>query len=363
VASLELGFDPAGIHHSGILLRQASYPEVDDRVRFFERVAERVGAAPGVASVGVGTVPVGGGRLRVVEPEPGAAATSVQVEGRVYVHDGAWLETLSIPVLAGRAFGPEDTPASEGVVLVSRELGERLWPGEDPLGKRVRLAEVAGMGEDPAGQPWLRVVGIVPGIRGSIADSSRFAIHRPLGQAAGTWTSILVRGRPGLASPLDEVRAAVGELDPTVALAETGWLSAAIEDAGRPARFLAGLLGGFALLALALAILGLYAVLSFAAARRTREVAIRMAVGARAGQVVVTFLRRGLLLVGAGLSVGGGGAALLSHGVASQLHGVTLGIPVYVACALMVALVSTAAVWIPARRASRRDPMRTLTTD
>jgi ABC-type antimicrobial peptide transport system permease subunit len=158
------------------------------------------------------------------------------------------------------------------------------------------------------------------------------------------------------------VKEAVAAFDRTVALSETGWLAAAIEEAGRPARFLAALLGGFALLALALAVLGLYAVLSFAAARRTREVAIRIAIGARGGQVALAFLRRGMVLVGAGLGVGSLGAVMLSRGVATQLHGIELGAPVYVGCAAALALVGAAAAWIPARRASRHDPMTILRT-
>lgn len=360
VANLELGFEPTDIYRSGMLLRRASYPEVEDRAAFFERVAERVRAVPGVTSVGMGPVPMDDGAPRVVEPEPGPDARGLRVETRVYVHDAGWLETISTPLLAGRGFLPGDTPAAEGVALVSRELGARLWPGDDPVGKRLRVTDMPGAGGDPSDRPWLRVVGVVPGIRGGVSDSTRFAIHRPLGQAAGVWTNVLVRGQPGLGSPLEEIREAVGELDPTVATAETGWLTTAIDDARRPARFLATLLAGFALVALALAVLGLYAVLSFAAARRTREVAIRMAIGARGGQVARAFLYRGLALVAAGLLVGVVGAVLLGRGVETQLHGVELGVPVFALCAAALVLVGAAAAWIPARRASRHDPMRIL---
>ncbi|MDX1395164.1 MAG: FtsX-like permease family protein [Gemmatimonadota bacterium] len=370
VAALDPGFEAAGVFTGGVLLRSGSYPEAGDRAAFFEQLTDELRVLPGVEAVGASvSLPFGGRVPRPVEAEDPGATTGVGpavVEAHLLSHDEGFLETIAVPLLAGRSFGPEDTPDAEPVAMVSRELGERLWPGEDPLDRRLRIGGNGMMmamdaGEDD--QPWLRVVGVVPGVRMAVDDTTRLNLHLPLAQTGSAWANVALRLAPGAPPPIAEVKRAMRALDPTLALSETGFLWASVVEAGRPARFLASLLGLFAAFAIAVALVGLYAVLSFAASERTREVAIRMAIGARSGEVVGLFMRRGMLLVAGGIVLGLGGAALLSRGIDDQLHGASAGPLVYTSCAAALAAVAAVAAWLPARRASRGDPMETLRAD
>ena len=369
VATLDPGFDAAGLFVGGVLLRAPSYPEPADRAAFFERLASDLRTIPGVEAVGTTvSLPFGRTLPRLVEAEETGAPDDVgaAVDARLLTHDAGLLRALDVPVLAGRNFGAEDTPDSEPVAIVSRELGERLWPGVDPIGRRLRVQPnemMAAMGAEPDQSEWLRVVGVVPGIHMAVDDTTRANLHLPLAQSGSAWASLAIRLPAGTPPPIDRIKTTLRALDPTVALSDTGYLWASVAEAGRPARFLASLLGAFSAFAIAVALLGLYAVMSFAAAERTREVAIRMAIGARSRDVVSMLMRQGMGLVLVGLAAGVGGALLLSRGIEEQLHGTETGPLVYAGCAMLLASIAALAAWVPARRASRGDPMETLRAD
>jgi ABC-type antimicrobial peptide transport system permease subunit len=183
-------------------------------------------------------------------------------------------------------------------------------------------------------------------------------------QTASTDVTLVTRVRAGSPNPLPSLTAMLAGLDPNLALYDTRWLSESVAAAERPSRLLAVFLGSFALFAVALAVVGLYAVMTFAAAQRRREVAIRMALGANVPDVTRELLARGTSLTGAGALIGTGGAVILAQRLSTQLHGVDpTGVSTYVAAALLIMSVSVLATWIPARRAAAADPVSVLRDD
>jgi putative ABC transport system permease protein len=244
---------------------------------------------------------------------------------------------------------------------VGDALARRLWPGADPLGRRLRFVPRPG-GERGAGDgPWLTVVGVVGEIRGSLAAAGTPSVYLPMAQAGSTTVTIVTRVRDGSTNPLPALAEVLSGLDPSLALYAAGWLGESVANAGRPSRFLATFLGAFSAFAVALAVIGLYAVLAYAAAERRRDVAIRMALGARRGAVTRHFLVQGLWLAGAGAPVGIAGAVLLTRRLSAQLHGVdATGPATYAAGALLLLGIAAIATWIPARRAAVGDPMEVL---
>ena len=279
----------------------------------------------------------------------------------IAVTPGYW-EAMGRPLLAGRNFTEREAADSAAeVAIVSAELAERLWPGRDPLGRRIRV-EVEGA------TPWLTVVGVAPTLGyakpGEDGERERRQVHLPYARAGWRLMTLAVRsaGDPvALAAP---VRREVRALDPSLPLftvhtmsdyrTSTLWLERAAGQA----------FASLALLALLLAALGVYGVTAYAVGQRTREIGIRMALGARAPDVVGMVVREGALLAAAGIGVGLLGAWGVSRLMRSTLYGVGPGDPAaFVAAPLLLAAVAVAASWIPARRAARVDPMTALRSE
>ncbi len=354
VAGTDLGFDPSGLVTAGLTLREGSYPDAASRVAFHDRLADALAALPGVTSAGIAVRPPMGRRYapRPVEAQGRLPGPGGPLLAEPQVADRAYLATLGLAPVRGRTFDGKDGPGGEPVVLVSRELAAALWPGEDPLGRRLR--------EGPGG-PWRTVIGVVPDVRQDPAAASRGDYYLPWLQEAPRYLMVLLRTRPGASSPIPALRAAVAALDPEVAVADVGSVAAAVRDIGAPGRLLAFLLAGFGTFAALLAVLGLYGTVAYAAARRRRDVAVRLALGARRGAVAALFLRERVGVLSSGLVVGLGAAAVLARLLEGQLRGVSPGDPgTYVAAATLLAAVALLAVWLPARRAARAHPATVL---
>jgi predicted permease len=364
LAHLDLGFDAEGVHVSNLLLRARSYPEGADRVAFYDRVTAGAMEIPGVESAAVGVLaPFRWAYApQPVEAEPGEATSPALTDAARLVIGPGWLQTMRIRVLSGRGFGAEDGAEVESVVVVvSEELARRLWPGADALGRRLRLPPGPGAPSGADLGPWHTVIGVVSEIRGSFEGSGTPAVYLPIAQAGTSTVTLVLRTRAGSPDPLPSLRAKVGAVDPTVALYASGWLSESVAAASRASRFLAALLGSFSTVAVALAVVGLYAVLAFAASQRRRDIAVRMALGARVRSVTGQFLADGLKLAIAGVLLGTAGAALLARQLVGQLHGVSVSEPgTYAAAASLVLLVATLAIWVPSQRAASVDPMDVL---
>lgn len=359
--TLDLGFDVERVSRGTLGLRQASYPDPGDRIAFFEAVVGGARALPGVEAAGLAsTSPFSG----IVNPRPfEAGASTVDAAPRgdatvAAVGDG-YFETMGIALERGRAFTSTDDAGALPVAIVSRSLVARLFPGQEPLGRRIRALPAGGFAGADAGEPgpWLTVVGVVGDVTRDFRVVSDGEVYRPYRQEVGFWMTLLVRRRPDTEVPAAEIQRLVGALDPDVPFTDDGDVSDRIAAARAPMRFAATLFGAFAGFALLLSLIGLYGVVAYVARQRRRDIAIRMALGADAGSVTNLFVRHGLLVASAGVAVGVGVGLALGGALADQLRGVSPH-DAFTHAAVAAVLLGTAAtaVWLPARRAARADP-------
>jgi len=368
---MPLGFDATGVIHGSIGLRHASYPDPSMRVLLYESLLDRVRGMGDVEAAAMASSTPFSGIIRpdALEGERVRDASDGRARGTVTSVGAGFFSALGIPLLRGRDFGPDDTEGSEPVAIVSRGLGERLWPGRDPLGARVRtLPGTDGgmaMGDASPG-PWRTVVGIVDDITRDLGNGSDGQLWLAYPQQAGYWMSLVARRRPGAssASVVTSVERALAELDPDIPFSATSELERNVAAARAPTRLVAWLLGGFAGFALVLSLLGLYGVVAYAARQRRRDIAIRIALGADVDSVTGLFLRNGLLVVALGVGTGVIGGLFLGQALAGQLRGIPPGDPfTHGAVAAGLLLTAACAVWLPARQASRAAPMTVLRED
>ncbi len=343
-------------------LPEALYAEDSQRVRFYRALEERLAAVPGVRAVGATVgLPLTDVRFNLsfqVEgrpPQPPAQQPTLEVR----VVTPGYLRAIGIPVLAGRGFSDADTAEAPQVVLLSRTAVRRYFPGEDPLGKRITLGWGRGPGKPPAG-------GVVAGVVGDVRDHGLAEEHPPEvylphAQLPTLNMSLVLRslGDPLALAPA--ARAAVRELDANLAVVRLQSLDQVMSRSIAAPRFFAILLAGFAATALGLAALGVYGVLSCAVAQRSREIGVRLALGARPGDVLGLVLREAAVLAGAGLALGLACALGLGRSLESLLFGLPPTDPLTFAAVVgTLSCAAFAASLVPALRASREDPLLAL---
>ncbi len=258
---------------------------------------------------------------------------------------------MKIPLRAGRTFTAHDTAESEKVVIINENAARRLWPDRDAVGQ----IALAGPGE-------VRVVGVVANVRhSSLEETAGLEMYFPVTQVGSGSVEMVVRTKRPPEAIAPEVRAAMRAVEPSLPTAEFRTLTDMVDHAVSPRRFVVLLLGSFAALALVLASLGIYGVVSYSVAQRTREIGIRMALGASAGNVQLRVLRETMLLAIAGGVLGVFGAIATSRLIESLLYGVQPGDAVTFAAMIgTLTVVAALAGYLPARRASRIDPMSAL---
>jgi predicted permease len=332
------------------------------RRTFFANGLERLTTLPGVEAasmasalpLGAGGFYIGRGFLAEGWAEPPATAA---IEGNWNVVAPGFFEALRVPLLRGRDFTARDDSASTPVIIINASFAARVFPGQDPIGKRVRSW--------PADAGLREVVGVVDDVRYYGPDDAKMPlVYVPYGQDAFGRMRFVVRTIGEPAGVVAAARRAIAALDPDVALALASTMNEAVDTALATPRFTTYLLGGFAGMALLLVAVGLYGVLSYSIAQRTREIGIRMALGARSGTVLRMVVREAVVLVTLGIVVGSVGALALSSVVESLLFEVTPTDPVTMAVVIsMLAVVGAVAAWIPARRATRVDPLIALRSE
>jgi hypothetical protein len=272
---------------------------------------------------------------------------------------------MGLELVRGRWIEPGDDASAPGVVVISETTAERYWPGEDPLGRRFELGGGAGPG-------WVTIVGIVRDVRHDALDvrpnSQMYLSHSQFrfwgsGNPVRSLTLVLRAGRPPLAL-VPEVRRVVRSQDAEVPIFRVATMKQVLARSVSQARVLAALLAAFSVISLVLAAVGVYGIVAHTVAERRRELAIRVALGARAGQVVWPVVRRGSRLVGTGL-VGGAAVSLIAaQGIRAQLYGVRPLDPASLALVgVAIALIGLVATWLPARRAAGVDPAIPLRAD
>ncbi len=368
IASVDLGFDAEALTVAWVGLPGAGDLSMDERVGFYGSVGDRLAALPGVRGVAwTQASPLGAGAgagLRI-EGVP-ETANRTRVDVRWQVVSPGYFDVAGIRLLAGRMFGPEDGSGAEPVAIVSASLARAAFGGEDPLGRRINTGLDGRVGDD---WRWVRVVGVVADTRNrGPTRGPDPVLFRPLAQGGpgfpGSRLLAVLRtdGATPALPPL--VRKVVGDVDadaPVYGLASATALTGAYTG---ERRLVLLLLGIFAALALGLGAVGTYGVTAFAVSRRTREVGVRLALGADRGGITVLVLRQGLAPVALGLLAGAAAGAAGSRLLTSLLFEVHPLDPVtFLVVPVLLVAVSTLAVWVPARRAARMDPVRALSSE
>jgi predicted permease len=363
---VELGFRPEQVVAADIPIPAFPSDSATRAKAFFDAVLEQVRAVPGVKSAAVASVlPFGGvGSMESsfaadIEAHPVAPGGSVPMLVRTVVSDD-YFRTMGIPLLRGRGFSASDRAGAPAVALVDDLTARRLWPNAEPIGQRFRPVWM---------KPWITVVGVVGTVkRDSLNSSGEVSIYLPSTNTAGfnpaTQMTLVVRAEADATTLTSRIRAAVAAVDATVPVKSVRPLTDLVSNSAGRARFTMLLLATFAAVALALGAVGIYGVVAYAVARRTREIGVRMALGARGADVLGMVLREGGVLAGVGVALGIGGALAASRVLASFLFGVTPGDPaVFLIVAALLGAVALGACVIPAWRASRVDPMVALRSE
>ncbi len=353
----EPGFQTGGLLYARFSLPAARYT-AEEAVQFFSRLTEEVSGLPGVrSSTTVSRPPLLGGRAWTRFHEPGDEAPDGEGNTASAITAGAGLfATLGIPLRQGRLLNEADRVGTEHVVVVNEEMARRYWPREDPLGKRIRFANTEG--------PFHRVVGVVGNVTFEELGAENPTFYHPYEQVAD-WISFLSRtmtlvvrteGDPlAVARPVREVARALDPNLPIVWIRTQDDITAA--SVARP-RFIMTLLGVFAVVALLLAAVGVYGVISHGVAQRVNEIGIRMALGADGSSVAWLVVRQGLMLALVGVAVGLAFALVSTRVMAGFLFDVSTTDPwIFAGVSVVVAGVALVATYLPARRASRVDPL------
>jgi len=352
-----LGYRPHDVLSFQVALAGDRYASDTARAAFSQRLAERLAAIPGVRHVGMTTqLPVASCcQTNAIFPEGKRYPRSTGPYAWYAAVDPHFLAAMQIPVLAGRGFETTDAlPLAPPVVLVDSVLAAREWPGEHAVGKRLRLGS--------AEAPLATVIGVVTHfVVWDVSESMQSQALTPMTAAAGgtRWYALRVAGDP--AAQIPAVRAAVRALDPDLPLAQLASLDAVVRDRMFQPRVYGSMFGLFATIALVLATIGLYGVMSYLVAQRTSELGIRMALGATARDVTRLVLGGAARLLVVGLGLGIPAALALAQLLRGLLYGVrATDLLTLVGTALLLAAVALLASAIPARRATRVDPLTAL---
>jgi putative ABC transport system permease protein len=329
-----------------------------DKVAFYTRLIDDLNRLPGVESAGAVTgVPLSGNIPSMPVHIEGAPETNAPVPAILPASTG-FFDTLSIPTLHGRTWTRQEAEGSRWVAVVNEVAAQRYWPGQDPLGRRVSLGARTSA--------WREVIGVVKSTRnGALDEEAGPAIYIPMEQDAPfTPQFMAVRTAADASAFTGPLRAAVARADPRQAVFLVTSMDSLQKNSASQRRFSVVTLGAFGVLALLLAAVGIYGVVSYSVARRTQEIGVRMALGARTGDVARMVLTQGLRVTAIGIGLGMAGAFLLTRGMSSLLYGVTATDPaIFAAVPLFLAAVELAACYLPARRASRVDPIEALRMD
>ena len=351
---LDLGFDPTNVVNFSLDPHHVGYDAVSGG-QFFQEVLRRVRALPGVESASLGCCgPMSPSPLFAPMQMDGYTPPPGQPDPTIFFnqvsHD--FFATLRIPILRGRVFLVSDDRNAPRVAIINQTMAERYWPGRDPIGRKFQFA-----GDS---RPWMQVAGVVKDGRYlGISDRPQPYFYVPLAQNYGSSEVLLVRSRAAAETVMAEVRKEIGALAPGLPVTGVETMLQQLDESGglgilRRSALLTAALGA---LGLALAVVGLYGVVSYSAEQRTREIGIRMALGAQASSIRRLILGQGVIVVSSGLAVGVVMSVAAAPVVRRFLIGISPTNPIaYVEVAILLVLVTLTACYLPVRRATKVDP-------
>ena len=360
----DIGVKPDNILSMTMSLRASRYPRLEDQVHFYDRLEARLEALPGVETAAVASdLPAESPDVFAYETDlaaPTEDANRPRTSGLIVGED--YFRAMGVPPRAGRAFAAADADGSLPVAIVNQALVAESWPGADPLGRRLRFLERpdgAPRGAPLAPGPWLTVVGVVPDI---LQDDESFEIsptvYVPFRQRPQSGMEMIVRTRVPPATLGDPIRQAVRSLDDDMAVRSLRSLEESLWFRNWRYRIFGTMFGIFAAIALVLASTGLYAVIAHSVSQRTREIGVRMTLGASPGRILRLVFTQGMVQLATGLALGLAGALATTNVLRAMLVGITSADPwTFAGVSLVLALACALGCAIPARRAMRVDPL------
>jgi predicted permease len=358
VMEVEPGFETEGVLTYGLALPSAKYEGEEARLQFWEDYLIQVRAVPGVEVAGItSATPLGGhwGQFFLAEGAPELGPEDVAPVTLNRVVTPGYMEAMGFRLVGGRFFTEADgrDEGSEAVIL-NQTWAESNFPEQDAVGKRIRA--------DWEGAPWMTVVGVIEDTKHyGLDEEMRQGIFQPLAQEALSGASIVIRTTLDPVSLVPQIRRLTGEADPDVAVLTPRTMREILDESLWGRKIVAWLFGGFATMALILAVGGIYGVLSYTVSQRRLEIGIRMALGAENRQVLGEVLRQGMLLVGSGTLIGLVGAYGMARAISSIFFGVGTGsLALYGIVILILLSVGVVANLLPARKAASVSPVGAL---
>jgi putative ABC transport system permease protein len=353
VQEIDPGFNAKNLLTAFVMLPPAKYPEPRRQAEFFREVMERIGSLPGVEwAGGADSAPMlsnDAGPVSIEGHPEGPGEVKIQAERPKITPD--YFRAMGIRLLRGRAFTWADNEGSPPVAIINEAAARQYWPNEEAMGKRVRLED----GSEPV---WRQVIGVVGDVRqDGLVQAGRPEVYAPLNQVPVPYMVLAVRTRSGPAAFAGAVRHAVMAVDKEQPLFQIQAMQQVLDDSVAGRRFQMSLLAFFAAIALGLAAIGIYGLMSYSVHQRTHEIGIRMALGAKREEVLRLVVRQGMVLAMIGVALGTAGALLLTRFLSSMLYGVGVNDPItLLSVAVLLSGVAALASFIPASRASRIDP-------
>jgi putative ABC transport system permease protein len=369
LAALNPGFDPGSVLTLHVSIPRAAPPEANPRadaaggppppVIYGRTLIERLRSVPGVATAALGTdVPLDGNAAASFYSAEGQPPANAQNAPRAYVHrvSPEFFDTLRIPFVHGRTFADAEAVPSPAVVIVSNRLVARFWPGQDPVGKRIKFGGLA------SSSPWLSIVGVVGEVKYRGLPENPTAdpdVYLPFADR-NQQVALAVRANVPPSSLVAPLRAAIRGADPSIPVYDVAPMEELIAGQTAQSRFTMWLMGVFAAAALMLAVVGIYGVMAYLVTQRTREIGIRLALGAGAPDILRLVVGNGAKLVAGGVAIGVAAAFALQRLVSSLLFGVTAADTASAIAVAVLAVVALLACYVPAIRATRVSPLRAL---
>jgi predicted permease len=356
------GFNPSNVLTLELTMTGQKYNDAGAVLETYRRLWERIGNLPGVSGVGgVTALPLSQmfawGPITIEGHQLPPGEKFINADQRVV--GGDYFRTMEIPLIKGRLFNEHDIRTNPRVVIIDEYMAEQYWPGQDPVGKRIRTGGI------DSGSPWMTVVGVVGRVKQYTLDSdSRIALHFPQTQVTGRAMNVVVRSNANPASLIPAIRREIQELDPDLPIYGIKTMSARIDESLARRRFSMLLLTLFAALALGLASIGVYSVMTYLVSQGTRELGIRIALGATPRGISGLILKQGIRVTGIGVGLGLAGAFIVTRFMQALLFEIDPLDPLtFIGISLLLTLIALLASYIPARRAARIDPIVSLRSE